>query len=57
MLVCGLAIMGAIMEMIDIGYVLPAAECDLKLTQQDKGVLGAITYIGTYVNVTGAARA
>ncbi|XP_034250429.1 synaptic vesicle glycoprotein 2B-like isoform X2 [Thrips palmi] len=46
MLVCGLAIMGAIMEMIDIGYVLPAAECDLKLTQKDKGVLGAITYIG-----------
>lgn len=46
MLVCGLAIMGAIMEMIDIGYVLPAAECDLQLSQQDKGVLGAITYIG-----------
>ncbi|KAJ1529393.1 hypothetical protein ONE63_006176 [Megalurothrips usitatus] len=46
MLVCGLAIMGAIIEMIDIGYVLSAAECDLQLSQSDKGVLGAITYIG-----------
>ncbi len=46
MLVCGLSIMAAIMEMIDIGYVLPAAMCDLELTQADKGLLGAITYIG-----------
>ncbi|KAE8737444.1 hypothetical protein FOCC_FOCC017091, partial [Frankliniella occidentalis] len=46
MLVSGVSIMAAIMEMIDVGYVLPAAECDLGISQADKGVLGAITYIG-----------
>ncbi|KAK3921671.1 Synaptic vesicle glycoprotein 2A, partial [Frankliniella fusca] len=46
MLVSGVSIMAAIMEMIDIGYVLSAASCDLDMTQGNKGTLGAITYIG-----------
>lgn len=38
--------MASVFETTYISYVLPNAECDLKLTLADKGVLNAITYAG-----------
>lgn len=36
----------SVFETTTMSYVFPAAECDLKLTLQHKGMLNAITYIG-----------
>nr|CAD7261149.1 unnamed protein product [Timema shepardi] len=38
--------MTVIMEMLDIGYLLPAAHCDLGLSTQDKGTLNAMVFAG-----------
>ncbi|KAE8737139.1 hypothetical protein FOCC_FOCC017402 [Frankliniella occidentalis] len=46
MVVVGVSILATNTEMVDMSYVLSAAECDLGLSQADKGLLGAITYIG-----------
>ena len=31
-----------------MSYVLPSAECDLKLTMLDKGMLNSVTFAGNY---------
>lgn len=36
----------ALLESISMSYVFPAAQCDLQLTMNDKGLLNAATYIG-----------
>lgn len=36
----------ALMESCGMSFVLPVAECDLNLTTQDKGILGAISFVG-----------
>jgi len=52
-MVAGFGAMGGIMEMIVIGYLISSAQCDFNMTDEDKGLLGAITYIGEPVNVFG----
>lgn len=37
---------GSQFESTTLSYVLPAAQCDLNLSLQDKGTLNAISYIG-----------
>ncbi|KAM8721416.1 hypothetical protein ACLKA7_007311 [Drosophila subpalustris] len=38
--------MGTVYETSTMSYILPSAECDLRLSLLDKGVLNAITYAG-----------
>lgn len=38
--------MGMIMETLGLSYVMPAAQCDLELTLQQKGWLAAIPFVG-----------
>lgn len=35
-------------ESTTLAYILPAAECDLNLSLQDKGTLNAVCYLGYY---------
>ncbi|XP_045485011.1 synaptic vesicle glycoprotein 2B-like isoform X1 [Pieris rapae] len=44
MLLSGLILMGVIMQSLALGYVLPAAQCDLDLTLQQRGWLAAIPF-------------
>lgn len=37
----------SIFETTTMSYVFPAAQCDLKLSLEDKGLLNAVTYAGT----------
>ncbi|XP_013192891.1 synaptic vesicle glycoprotein 2C [Amyelois transitella] len=45
MLLCGLILMGVIMQSLALGYVLPAAQCDLDLTLQQRGWIAAIPFM------------
>lgn len=36
----------AIYESTAMSYIIPSAECDLKLSMLDKGMLNAVTYAG-----------
>ncbi|KAH9643841.1 hypothetical protein HF086_018234 [Spodoptera exigua] len=44
MLMTGLILMGMIMHCLVLGYVIPAAQCDLELTSQQKGWLSALPF-------------
>ncbi|KAF9794023.1 hypothetical protein SFRURICE_015192, partial [Spodoptera frugiperda] len=44
MLMSGLILMGMIMHCLVLGYVIPAAQCDLELTTQQKGWLSALPF-------------
>ncbi|XP_075972113.1 synaptic vesicle glycoprotein 2C-like isoform X2 [Anticarsia gemmatalis] len=44
MLMSGLVLMGMIIQCLVLGYVIPAAQCDLDLTTQQKGWLSAIPF-------------
>lgn len=44
MLMSGLVLMGMIMQALTLGYVIPAAQCDLELTTQQKGWLTALPF-------------
>lgn len=46
LILCAPSVFANQFEGTTLSYVLPAAECDLKLTLQDKGLLNAISYIG-----------
>lgn len=46
LLVCGLANASDAIEILCVSFVLPSAECDLKLTDSDKGWLSATVFIG-----------
>ncbi|KAL4702819.1 hypothetical protein ACJJTC_003977 [Scirpophaga incertulas] len=45
MLMCGVILMGMIMQSLALGYVMPAAQCDLDLTLQQRGWLAAIPFL------------
>ncbi|CAH0723970.1 unnamed protein product, partial [Brenthis ino] len=49
MLLSGLILMGVIMQSLVMGYVLPAAQCDLDLTMQQRGWLAAIPFLAIIV--------
>ncbi|XP_046682496.1 synaptic vesicle glycoprotein 2B-like isoform X2 [Homalodisca vitripennis] len=42
----GLTVSTSLMGSVDVSFLLPAAECDLNLTSDDKGLLGSSYYIG-----------
>lgn len=46
MILTGLAIMGSVLENINISYILPYAKCDLKLTTSEQGILSSISFLG-----------
>ncbi|XP_037302059.1 LOW QUALITY PROTEIN: synaptic vesicle glycoprotein 2C-like [Manduca sexta] len=45
MLMSGVILMGMIMQSLALGYILPAAQCDLSLTLQQRGWLAAIPFL------------
>lgn len=49
LLVAMLANIANIFECSNTSYIVPSAECDLKLTMMDKGILNAITYAGEFL--------
>jgi MFS transporter, VNT family, synaptic vesicle glycoprotein 2 len=49
-LIAGIIITAATYETIGISFVLPVAECDLKLTTMHKGTLSSISSIGIIVS-------
>ena len=49
LLVCGWANASDAVEILCISFLLPAAECDLRLTSADKGWLSAVTFLGMLI--------
>ena len=49
LLVCGWANASDAVEILCISFLLPSAECDLKLTTSDKGWLSATLFIGKVI--------
>lgn len=45
-LISGIVLTSVILDSCCISFVLPVSECDLNLTASQKGVLGAISFIG-----------
>lgn len=45
-LITGIVLTSVILDSCSISFVLPVSECDLNLTPRQKGVLGAISFIG-----------
>lgn len=45
MLMSGVILLGMIMQSLALGYILPAAQCDLELTLQQRGWLSAIPFL------------
>ncbi|XP_060077805.1 synaptic vesicle glycoprotein 2C-like [Ylistrum balloti] len=43
---CGWAVSSDAIEVLSISFVLPAAQCDLNLTSNDKGWLNSIIFVG-----------
>lgn len=42
----GISIMGAALENVNFSYILPYAECDLRLTIAEQGVLASVSFLG-----------
>lgn len=47
-LLTGIILNSVLMECLGISFVLPVAQCDLKLTTQDKGILSAVAFAGNF---------
>lgn len=47
-LCCGLIVMEVITESMMMSIIMPAAQCDLKLTSTDKGILSTAVFLGNY---------
>ncbi|XP_055912649.1 synaptic vesicle glycoprotein 2B-like isoform X2 [Eupeodes corollae] len=45
-IIAGLVLANVLLETASIGFILPISQCDLKLTNQDKGILSAIGFAG-----------
>ncbi|XP_063226470.1 putative transporter svop-1 isoform X3 [Bacillus rossius redtenbacheri] len=48
--ISGLCLMAVTIELMNIGYVLPAAHCDLELTSVNKGIINAVIFVGMMVS-------
>lgn len=46
---CGWAVSSDAIEVLSVSFMLPSAQCDLKLTSEDKGWLNAIIFVGMMV--------
>ncbi|XP_045197284.2 synaptic vesicle glycoprotein 2C-like isoform X2 [Mercenaria mercenaria] len=46
---CGWAVSSDAIEVLSVSFMLPSAQCDLKLSSQDKGWLNAIIFVGMMV--------
>ena len=46
LIVCGLANASDAIEILCVSFILPSAECDLKMTSSDKGFLSSMTFVG-----------
>ncbi|XP_068621699.1 synaptic vesicle glycoprotein 2A-like [Battus philenor] len=46
LLTCGMIMLNVSMESVGISYVITAAECELKLSSEDKGLITAAAFIG-----------
>lgn len=42
--------MATVIEVSVVSFILPSAECDLKLDLVDKGILNAITFCGNWIS-------
>lgn len=45
-IIAGLVLANVLLETASIGFILPISQCDLQLTNQDKGILSAIGFLG-----------
>ncbi|XP_037938036.1 synaptic vesicle glycoprotein 2B-like isoform X2 [Teleopsis dalmanni] len=48
--ISGMVLANVLLETAAIGFILPIAQCDLQLTNQDKGILSAIGFAGIIVS-------
>lgn len=46
---CGWAVSSDAIEVLSVSFMLPSAQCDLKLSSEDKGWLNAIIFVGMMV--------
>ncbi|GAB0095766.1 synaptic vesicle glycoprotein 2B-like [Sergentomyia squamirostris] len=49
-LVSGMNLAAVLLETLGISFVNPVAQCDLELTNRDKGVLSAIAFVGIIIS-------
>lgn len=45
----GMVLTAVVMEWLGIGFVLTVAQCDMKLTTQEKGILSGVGFAGTHL--------
>lgn len=45
-LVSGFVIVNVCLELVGIGFVLPVINCDMDLSYKEKGILGAVGFLG-----------
>lgn len=50
LIACGGCLMGVMNESLNIGFIMPAAECDLNLSLSDKGILNGMAFLGIIVS-------
>ncbi|KAL1384592.1 hypothetical protein pipiens_000408, partial [Culex pipiens pipiens] len=49
-LICGLILAVAMLEILSISYIIAVAECDLNLSTREKGILSAVVFVGIIVS-------
>jgi MFS transporter, VNT family, synaptic vesicle glycoprotein 2 len=47
--ICSLANAADAVEILCVSFILPSAECDLKMTSNDKGYLSACLFLGMMI--------
>lgn len=50
LIVCGLCMMSVIMETLGMSYIITSAECDLKLSHTDKGLVTGAAFFGVVLS-------
>lgn len=46
LLCCGFAMMGVVVENVNIGFVLPYVRCEMEISTTEQGLLNSVGYIG-----------